>query len=131
MSKRQMPRSPVTRLSAAILGSIAVLTSLSVSAQELKYPQFIHFRYEAQDPRTGGHFIVWVEREKIWYGLDSKLYPAAKSVDVTHVTPSQGSITLTFIAVTNVNSSMPDYFHLSGNVRFRVSGMVLKSTNAP
>jgi hypothetical protein len=114
----------------ASLSFFSMLVS-TAGTQELKYPQVIRVRYEAQDPRVGGHFIVWVEREKIWYGLDSKLYPAAKSVDVTHVTPTPGSITLTIIAVTNVNSNTPDYFHLSGNVRFKVSGMIIKSTNAP
>jgi len=111
------------------LATIAPATS--APAQELKYPQIIKIRYEAQDPRIGGHFVIWVEREKIWYGLDSRLYPAAKSVEVTHVTPTAGSITLTTIAVTKVNSAEPDYFHLSGNVRFKISGMSIKSTNAP
>ena len=126
-------------MSALRIARVIVVASLSffsmlvstAGTQELKYPQVIRVRYEAQDPRVGGHFIVWVEREKIWYGLDSKLYPAAKSVEVTHVTPTPGSITLTIIAVTNVNSNTPDYFHLSGNVRFKVSGMIIKSTNAP
>src|SRR5258708_3707362 len=116
---------------APIFCAIALWSSSLVDAQNLQYPQIIQVRYEAQDPRVGGHFIVWVEREKIWYGLDSKLYPAAKSVEVTHVTPAPGSTTLTIIAVTSVNSSSPDYFHLSGNVRFKVSGMLLKTTNAP
>src|SRR4051812_23908398 len=100
-------------------------------AQELKYPQVIKIRYEALDPDIGGQFIIWVEREKIWYGLDPRLYPAAKSVEVTHVTPAPGSTTLTTIAVTKVKSSNPDYFHLSGNVRFKISGMTVTSTNAP
>ena len=115
------------------LGLLAALVGWPslAPAQELKYPQIIRVRYEALDPKVGGHFITWVERERIWYGLDSKLYPAAKSVDVTHVTPAPGSITITIIAVTGINSAQPDYFHLSGNVRFKVSGMVIKSTNAP
>jgi hypothetical protein len=121
------------RIVAEIALLVAIFTlPVDVSAQEeLKYPQVIRVRYEAQDPKLGGHFIVWVEREKIWYGLDSKLYPAAKSVEVTHVTPAPGTITITIVAVTSVNSTTPDYFHLSGNVRFKVSGMTLKTTNAP
>src|SRR5882757_6057356 len=55
----------------------------------------------------------------------------AKSVDVTHITPAPGSNTLTIIAVTSLNSGTADYFHLSGNVRFKVSGMVIKSSNVP
>jgi hypothetical protein len=118
----------------SVVGAMVATIALSVvdaKPQELTYPQIIRTRYEATDPRVGGHFIVWVEREKIWYGLDSKLYPAAKSVDVTHVTPTPGSATLTIIAVTSVNSANPDYFHLSGNVRFKVSGMIVKTTNVP
>jgi predicted Rdx family selenoprotein len=117
-------------LAVVLLGATLWLLP-SARAQELKYPQFIQIRYEALDPNAGGQFVIWVEREKIWYGLDAKLYPAARSVDVTHVTPAPGSITLTTIAVTKINSTNPDYFHLSGNVRFKVSGMVIKSTNVP
>ena len=117
------------------MGALTLLaatgSALELQAQELKYPQIIHIKYEALDQRVGGHFVIWVEREKIWYGLDSRLYPAAKAVDVTHVTPAPGSITITIIAVTNVNSANPDYFHLSGNVRFKVSGMAIKPTNVP
>lgn len=100
-------------------------------AAEETYPQRIQIRYEAQDPRVGGHFLIWVEREKIWYGLDPRLHPAAKSVEVTHMTPAPGSPQVTIIAVTSLNSTIPDYFHLAGIVRFKVSGMVIKSTNVP
>ena len=99
-------------------------------AQELKYPQIIHIHYEAKDPHAGGYFIVWVEREKISYGVDPKL-PAAEVVDVTHITPAPGTTTITVIAVTSVNSSTPDYYHLSGNVRFKTSGMIVTSSNVP
>lgn len=133
MDNLQHPAKRAFRSLSVVGAMVAALALSGVEAkpQELTYPQIIRVRYEAPDPRVGGHFIVWVEREKIWYGLDSKLYPAAKSVDVTHVTPAPGSTTLTIIAVTGVNSTNPDYFHLSGNVRFKISGMVLKSTNAP
>jgi hypothetical protein len=113
-----------------LCGLLAPLPGGPAQAQELKYPQIIQVRYEAVDPK-GGHFLVWVEREKIFYGLDPRLYPAAKSVDVTHVTPAQGSNPITIIAVHSVNAAQPDYFHLSGNVRFKVTGMTIKSTNAP
>jgi hypothetical protein len=106
-------------------------TTCSASAQELTFPQSIRIRYEAVDPRVGGHFVIWVEREKIWYGLDSKLFPPAKSVEVTHVTPAPGSTTITFITVIGVNSEVPDYFHLSGNTRFKISGMKVVSSNLP
>ena len=100
-------------------------------AQEIKFPQLIQIRYEAVDQQAGGQFLIWVEREKIWYGLDPRLYPPAKFVEVTTITPAPGSISLTMIAVTRINSSLPDYFHLSGNVRFKVSGMSIKSSNMP
>jgi hypothetical protein len=119
------------RVIAAMLLLLAIWAPRPAHAQEVKYPQIIKIKYEAQDPRVGGHFIIWVEREKIWYGLDSKLYPAAKSVEVTHVTPAPGSTTITMITVTSVNAGVPDYFHLSGNVRFKISGMAVTSSNIP
>lgn len=118
---------PMLALSAAIVLSS---TSNAVRSQELKYPQTVHVRYEAIDPRAGGHFLIWFEREKIWYGLDPRLHPA-KLVDVTHVTPSAGSNAITMISVTHINSSVPDYFHISGNVRIKVSGMRIVSGNVP
>ncbi|MGY3363848.1 hypothetical protein ACVWZL_000973 [Bradyrhizobium sp. GM2.4] len=59
----------------------------------------IHTQYEAVDQKAGGHFILWSEREKIFYGLDQKLFPGARFVDITQVTPSVGSITLTYVEV--------------------------------
>jgi hypothetical protein len=100
------------------------------ASQELKFSQIIKIRYEAIDPYRGGQFVVWVEREKIFYGLDPKM-PAARSVDVTYITPSPGSTTIILISVIRVNSTSPDYFHLSGNTRFKISGMKIASTNLP
>ena len=117
-----------------LIGAAALLANWPASpahAQELSFPQLIKVRYEAVDQRAGGHFIIWVEREKIWYGLDSKLFPAAKSVEVTHITPAPGTTTITLITVTGVNSANPDYFHLSGNIRFKISGMKIVSSNLP
>lgn len=91
----------------------------------------IHTRYEAVDQKAGGHFVLWSEREKIFYGLDQKLFPGARYVDITQVTPTIGSITLTYVEVRTVNSDTSDYLYLTGNVRFRVSGMSLKSSNFP
>ena len=59
-------------------------------------PGIIKTRYEAADPKIGGQFVLWSERERIFYGLDPKLFPAAQYVEVVQVTPSQGSITLTY-----------------------------------
>src|SRR5258708_2768070 len=79
-------------------------------AKEIKFPQLIQIRYEAVDLQAGGQFLIWVEREKIWYGLDPRLYPPAKSVEVTTITPAQGSTSITMITVTRINSTVPDYF---------------------
>jgi hypothetical protein len=106
-------------------------------AQDLKFPQVITIHYEAKDPHAGGQFIIWVEREKIWYGLDSKygadtkVFPSAKSVEVMHITPAPGTTTITMITVTSINTDVPDYFHLSGNVRLKISGMRVTSSNIP
>lgn len=100
-------------------------------AGEIEYPQVIKTRYEAADPKAGGQFVLWSERERIFYGLDPKLFPAAQYVEVTQVTPSVGSITLTYIEVRPLNSKTSDYLYLTGNARFRVSGMVIKSSNFP
>jgi hypothetical protein len=100
-------------------------------AGDIEYPQLIRTRYEAADPKAGGSFVIWSEREKISYGLDPKLYPAAQYVDITQVTPTQGSVTLAFVEVKSVSGQTPDYIYLTGNLRFRVTGMVLKSSNFP
>lgn len=113
------------------LGVLMLATPKPADAAEIEYPQVVKVRYEAQDPKAGGNFVIWSEREKIQYGLDPRLFPAARYVEVTQVTPSVGSITLTFIEVRTINGSTPDYLHLTGNVRFRVSGMVLRSSNFP
>jgi hypothetical protein len=49
----------------------------------------------------------------------------------THVTPAPGTTAITIITVTSVESTTPDYFHLSGNVRFKISGMQITSSNIP
>jgi len=117
---------------AIVLGNLFVaFPDAAVRALETEYPQVIRTRYEAADPKTGGNFIAWSEREKIPYGLDPKLYPAARYVEITQVTPTVGSITLTFVEVRTMTSSTSDYLYLTGNVRFRVSGMILKSSNFP
>jgi hypothetical protein len=112
--------------------SLTTLFALApASAGPIEYPQVIHTKYEAVDQKLGGHFILWSEREKIFYGLDQKLFPGARYVDITQVTPSVGSITLTYVEVRTVGSPTSDYLYLTGNVRFRVSGMTLRSSNFP
>jgi hypothetical protein len=112
---------------------LALLVGLSASAvaAEIEYPQIIKTRYEAVDQKTGGSFVIFSEREKIFYGLDPKLFPGARFVEVTQITPTVGSITLTFVEIKTVASPVSDYIHLTGNVRFRISGMLLKSSNFP
>lgn len=114
-----------------VVSACMVTSSGPLAAGDIEYPQIIRTRYEAADPKAGGNFVIWSEREKIFYGLDPKLYPAAKYVEITQVTPTVGSITLTFSEVRPVSSQTSDYLYLTGNVRFRVSGMVLKLSNFP
>jgi hypothetical protein len=113
---------------ACFLGALAVGPAM---AADIVYPQMIHTRYEAVDQKAGGHFVLWSEREKIFYGLDQKLFPGARYVDITQVTPTVGSVTLTYVEVRTVSSDTSDYLYLTGNVRFRVSGMSLRSSNFP
>lgn len=119
------------RILSLMLALIAVVVVRPALAVEIEYPQVIKVRYEAPDPKVGGNFVIWSEREKIHYGLDPKLFPAARYVEVTQVTPSVGSITLTFIEVRTINGATADFLHMTGNVRFRVSGMNIKSSNFP
>ena len=66
-------------------------------AAEMTYPQVMRARYEAINPKTGGSFIIWLDRERMWHGLDPRLYPPVKYVQVTHITPSPGSPIITVI----------------------------------
>jgi hypothetical protein len=88
-------------------------------------------RYEAINPKTGGSFIIWLDRERMWHGLNQRLYPPVKYVEATHITPSPGSPIITVIELMPVNSSTPEFYHLAGIVRFRLIGMTLKSSNIP
>jgi hypothetical protein len=115
---------PLTIVAALCLGG-------SASAVEIEYPQIIRMRYEAVDPKAGGNFTIWLDRETIRQGLDPRLYPAASYVEVTYVTPAAGSPLLTVIEVQKVNMPTPEIYHIGGSVRFRVNGMVLKSSNMP
>jgi hypothetical protein len=114
-----------------LLLAFCTLDGKASLAGEIEYPQVIKTRYEAADPKIGGQFVLWSERERIFYGLDPKLFPAAQFVEVLQVTPSAGSITLTYVEVRPLNSKTSDYLYLTGNVRFRVSGMIIKSSNFP
>ena len=127
----QLLQRTIFRIALSLVLSASIWPPHIAATQEVKFPQLIQIRYEAVDPQAGGQFLIWVEREKIWYGLDPRLYPPAKFVEVTTITPAPGSTSLTMIAVTRINSAIPDYFHLSGNVRFKVSGMTIKSSNMP
>lgn len=88
-------------------------------------------RYEAVDSQKGGHVVIWFEREKIWYGLDTRLFPSAMFAEVIHIIPAPGSPPVTYIEVRSLNAAVSDYYHVTGNVRLRTSGMAIKSSNAP
>jgi hypothetical protein len=100
-------------------------------AGDLSYPIVIHTRYTAVDPRAGGDFTIWLEHEKDWHGRDARLYPPVIYVDVTHLTPSPGSPPVTIIEVMPLNSATPEFYHLAGIVRFKVTRMRLVDTNVP
>jgi hypothetical protein len=110
---------------------IASTCGFGASAEDLHFPLIIQNHYEASDAKLGGQFVMWSERERVFYGLDSKLYPGARTVDVTQITPSPGSPVLTYVEIKTVTGQVPEYLYLAGVVRFRVSGMVLKSSNFP
>ena len=109
----------------------AVLPLRTVDAQESGFPQVIHVRYEAKDLKTGGNFMIWIDRDRIWHGLDQRLYPAVRYVEIRHVTPSTGSPPITMVEVGPVNSSTPEFYHVAGIVRFKVTNMTLIFTNVP
>lgn len=111
------------------VASVCIGVSYPSLGEELGFPRVIKTRYEAVDTRLGGQFMMWSEREKVHYGLDPKLYPGAKEIEITQVTPAQGSIALTFVEIKTVIGAVPDYLYLTGGIRFRVSGMTLKSSN--
>jgi hypothetical protein len=110
---------------------IVSICGFGASAEDIHFPQIVSTHYEAIDTKAGGQFVMWSEREKIFYGLDSRLFPGARTVDVTQITPAPGSSALTYVEIKTVSGQVPEYLYLSGNVRFRVSGMVLKSSNFP
>jgi hypothetical protein len=67
----------------AILFGLIILSATSTLATEIEYPQTIKTRCEAVDQKTDGSFVIFSEREKIFYGLDPKLIPDAYFVEVT------------------------------------------------
>jgi hypothetical protein len=118
-------------LAAGILLLTGVLFAADCGSAEMSYPQVLRARYEATNPKVGGNFIIWLDREKMWHGLDPRLYPPVRYVEVTHITPSPGSPIITIIELMPVNSTTPEFYHLAGIVRFRVTGLTLKSSNIP
>ena len=74
-------------------------------------------------------FVAFVKSDRNEPGSDSGVEDYEKYL--CDVTPAPGTTTITLIAVTSINSTIPDYFHLSGNVRFKVSRMNVISSNVP
>ena len=123
-----MPRKLISAIALfLVIGSVVPETR----AAEVEYPQLIRLRYEAVDPKAGGHFTIWLDRETIRQGLDPRLYPAASYVQISYITPSAGSPALTIIEIKHLTSTVPDFYHIGGTVRFRVNGMDLTSSNVP
>lgn len=101
------------------------------AAASLEYPQVVKLRYEAVDQKQGGIFTIWLDRSTITQGIHPQLYPGASHVEVTFITPTAGSPLLTLIEVKKVSSPVPEYYHATGIVRFKVENMPLRSTNMP
>lgn len=116
--------------SAAALVSWLVLAPASAGAQST-YPTVLRARYEATDPNSGGRFIIWLDREKVYHGLDPRLYPAVRYVEVTHITPAPGSPIISLVEVMPVTSTTPEFYHLAGIARFKMMGMRMTSSTIP
>ncbi|MFL9828170.1 hypothetical protein [Rhodoplanes sp. SY1] len=117
--------------SGSATGGDATNPTTPIAAHPAIYPVVLRTRYEAVDQKAGGHFIIWLEREKAHHGLDPRLYPAVRYVDVTHVTPSPGSPIISLIEVMPVNSTTPEVYHLAGIARFKVTGMRIVASTVP
>jgi hypothetical protein len=126
-----MPEDRMRTIISICAAMIASTGAYDASAEDIHFPQIVQAHYEATDTKVGGQFVMWSEREKIFYGLDSRLFPGTRTVDVTQITPAPGSLALTYVEIKTVTGQVPEYLYLSGNVRFRISGMVLKSSNFP
>lgn len=96
----------------AILFGVVIGPSATAVAVAIGYTQIIRTGYEAVDQKTGRSF-VFSEREKIFYGLDPNVF-RARFVEVTQITPTVGSTTLTFVEIRTVASPTFDYIHLIG-----------------
>jgi hypothetical protein len=80
----------------AISPCLIILPSVTAVLAKVEYRQIIKKRYEAVDQKPGGSFVIFSGREKIFYGLDPKFFPAARLVEVTQIAPTVGSVTLAF-----------------------------------
>jgi hypothetical protein len=104
------------------------LLTFEAAQAQLAYPQVVRMRYEAAEPK-GGSFLIWLDRERVHHGLDARLYPPVRYVEITHLTPP-GSPSITVIEVMSVNATVPEFYHVAGPARFKMTGMVVKSSNA-
>src|SRR5690348_11446457 len=116
---------------ATLLAMVSVGIPAQLAAAEDSFPQIIRTRYEAIDQKAGGNVIIWIELEKIWFGVNPRVSPPVRYVTVTHITPSAGSPPISLIELMPINSSTPEYFHIAGLARLRVMGMTVTSTNVP
>ena len=115
----------------AAVGLATELPVLDRALAEESFPQIIRTRYEAIDPKAGGNVVIWLELEKLWFGVNPRLSPPVKYVNVTYITPSPGSPPICLIELMPINASQPEYLHIAGLVRLRIIGMALKSSNVP
>ena len=116
------------RLHLGLLMLVFCMLASERAGAQTGYPQVVRMRYEAAEPK-GGSFIIWLDRERVHHGLDAKLYPPVRYVEIAHLTPP-GSPSITIIEVMSVNASVPEFYHVAGPARFKMTGMVVKSSNA-
>ena len=115
------------RLHFGLLVLVCCLVTFEAAGAQGAYPQVVRMRYEAVEPK-GGSFVIWLDRERVHHGLDAKLYPPVRYVEITHLTPP-GSPSITIIEVMSVNATVPEFYHVAGAARFKVTGMAIKSSN--
>ena len=118
----------VIRVTVSYFG-LFLVAATPASAAAVEYTQIIRTRYEAVDQRTGVSFVIFSERKKTFYGPDLKLFCRARFVEVTQLAPTVGCTTLTFVEIRTVANNTSDFIHLTGSVRFRITGTALKSSN--
>jgi hypothetical protein len=78
----------------AISLCLIILPSVTAVVAKVEYRQKNAMKRSIRNPAAS--FVIFSGREKIFYGLDPKFFPAARLVEITQIAPTVGSVTLTF-----------------------------------